>query len=271
MPRKKVKAVDGVDGRVSTLRELGEALGVRSANTMTHWKKKGLPAGPPWSVVECYRWAKGLGLRVQLPRDPELSRLCRSASDRVAERAAARPAPEPAASPLAPLPAGGGAAGLVTWQSDSLPDDDVGAVADPGVPVPSSHLEDYDGNEVHRSMAWKNYEAARKGALDNAKARRDLISREEVGRLREAMSQAALSCFVDLRSEVMGRLRERLPELDEDQLKAVGQVVDGVVHQGRERMAGAGQRELRSLLRRPTAAERRAVLAQDDSPGDDVA
>jgi hypothetical protein len=80
VPRIKRKPKQGARDIVSTLGQLREALNVGSPTTTTDWRKRGMPEGPPWSVVAVYAWARGEGLHVDLPRDAELARLCKVAT-----------------------------------------------------------------------------------------------------------------------------------------------------------------------------------------------
>ncbi len=79
-PKRKPKGV------VATLKELAHAFR-RTDDTMTEWRRRGWIAGPPFNVVDTYvRALEGMrrdpsrnGALPPLPRDPELSALCKQA------------------------------------------------------------------------------------------------------------------------------------------------------------------------------------------------
>lgn len=74
MPHKREPKVRAMADQVRTLRDLAEALGVTD-DTVTAWKRRGMPAGPPYSVVATYLWAKAQGLNAQMPKDAALRAL----------------------------------------------------------------------------------------------------------------------------------------------------------------------------------------------------
>ena len=77
MPHKVTSKVEGAVDQVSTLRKLGKALGVID-DTLTQWRRRGMPAGPPYSITATYVWARSQGLKPKLPADGRLAALCKA-------------------------------------------------------------------------------------------------------------------------------------------------------------------------------------------------
>ena len=79
MPHKTTGKTQGAVDHVSTLRKLAKSLGV-SDDTLTQWRRRGMPDGPPYSITATYLWARGEGLRPKLPADERLAKLCKVGS-----------------------------------------------------------------------------------------------------------------------------------------------------------------------------------------------
>ena len=77
MPHKVTDRVAGALDQVPTLRKLGKALGVID-DTLTQWRRRGMPAGPPYSITATYVWARANGLKPRLPADAKLAALCKA-------------------------------------------------------------------------------------------------------------------------------------------------------------------------------------------------
>ncbi len=218
MPRRKVKKKAAVQGQVPLLQDLAAAFGVH-ANTITAWRDRGAPAGPPFSIVEWYVWAHRQGYKPQLPADPDLRALCE------------RTLPQQRSTTQAP-------------EESGVTADLIQLGKELGVDTPNEGALQED----LRVLAWQRWAATIDRLQTIRTNRRDLIPRAEITPFLEGLAAAARAQDLDLPVKVCDHLVAAKVVIAADLRDAIIGAVDAEVRAAREALRNLARSSARKLL-----------------------